>query len=58
MVNKRYEKYKETYTKGNGRNSDNSNNDMDNLQTLCLRCHGKKDIQRHGQFINKNGGKK
>lgn len=28
---------------GRGRGSDEKNNDMDNLQTLCLGCHGKKD---------------
>lgn len=31
---------------GNGRYSEKQNNDPDNLQTLCLRCHGKKD---HGK---------
>ena len=41
---------------GNGRYSDEPNNDVDNLQTLCLKCHGKKDIQRHSNFLNKNGG--
>ncbi len=28
---------------GQGRYSEVKNNEMDNLQTLCLRCHGKKD---------------
>lgn len=28
---------------GRGRNTDDKNNDMSNLQTLCLHCHGKKD---------------
>lgn len=31
---------------GNGRNSDNPNNDLHNLETLCLSCHGKKDASR------------
>lgn len=31
---------------GNGRNSIKPNNDLDNLETLCLRCHGKKDGPR------------
>lgn len=40
---------------GNGRNSKEPNNDPENLQTLCLPCHGKKDGDRtsknqHGQF--------
>ena len=26
------------------------NNEMSNLQTLCLSCHAKKDIKRHGHF--------
>ena len=28
---------------GKGRNSKEKNNNLNNLQTLCLRCHGKKD---------------
>lgn len=28
---------------GNGRNSNTQNNSLDNLITLCLRCHGRKD---------------
>lgn len=28
---------------GNGRKSKNPNNNPDNLQTLCKKCHGKKD---------------
>ena len=28
---------------GSGRNSKTNNNNLDNLQTLCLRCHGRKD---------------
>lgn len=31
---------------GFGRNSKTKNNDTSNLQTLCLVCHGKKDIKR------------
>lgn len=33
---------------GNGCNNpkETKNNDLSNLQTLCLPCHGKKDIQR------------
>jgi 5-methylcytosine-specific restriction endonuclease McrA len=31
---------------GNGRYSDEQNNEIDNLETLCLSCHGKKDIIR------------
>lgn len=31
---------------GNGRNAKVKNNKLSNLQTLCLRCHGKKDIAR------------
>lgn len=31
---------------GEGRNSKNPNNDLDNLQTLCLPCHGRKDAKR------------
>lgn len=30
---------------GNGRYSDNPNNNIENLQTLCCRCHGRKDNQ-------------
>jgi len=40
---------------GNGRGSTNQNNDPSNLQTLCLRCHGKKDILRHPQFKKSEG---
>lgn len=32
---------------------DRKNNDMSNLQTLCLRCHGKKDVQRRSDFKRK-----
>lgn len=28
---------------GQGRNSKNPNNELENLQTLCLRCHSSKD---------------
>ncbi|MBP9727276.1 MAG: HNH endonuclease [Gammaproteobacteria bacterium] len=31
---------------GNGRNSHSPNNDLNNLMTLCLSCHGKKDSTR------------
>lgn len=31
---------------GNGRYSKKPNNEISNLITLCLRCHGKKDIIR------------
>ncbi len=31
---------------GNGRFSDSPNNDLNNLMTLCLSCHGKKDAKR------------
>jgi hypothetical protein len=31
---------------GKGIYSKVKNNDLDNLQTLCLRCHGKKDIKK------------
>jgi hypothetical protein len=37
---------------GNGRDSKNPNNDLENLITRCLRCHGKKDILRR-KIINK-----
>ncbi len=31
---------------GNGRGCENPNNDMDNLITLCFRCHPKADLGR------------
>jgi 5-methylcytosine-specific restriction endonuclease McrA len=31
---------------GNGRNSKTKNNNLDNLITLCLSCHGRKDEKR------------
>lgn len=34
---------------GNGRYSKIKNNNLQNLQTLCLRCHGKKDRNRGGK---------
>ena len=39
---------------GSGRYAENPNNSLSNLQTLCLRCHGRKDgergnIKRRGQ---------
>ena len=34
------------HSDGYGRYSDYQNNDLDNLRTLCLRCHGKKDRVR------------
>lgn len=30
---------------GNGRNSKKPNNDLNNLETLCLPCHGRADCQ-------------
>jgi 5-methylcytosine-specific restriction endonuclease McrA len=33
-----------------GRYNDIQNNEMDNLQTLCLRCHGAKDAIQHGKY--------
>lgn len=37
---------------GNGRNNpaQTKNNQLHNLQTLCLPCHGEKDIARRGWF--------
>ena len=32
---------------GNGRYSTVPNNTLDNLQTLCLRCHGRKDSTKY-----------
>lgn len=46
------EKYNRSITvdhiDGRGRNTDKkyANHDLSNLQTLCLSCHGKKDIER------------
>lgn len=45
------EKHKQTWGReitinhidGQGRYSKEQNNNLDNLETLCLRCHGKKD---------------
>lgn len=34
---------------GNGRNSKEQNNNLENLMTLCLSCHGKKDVKRRVQ---------
>lgn len=31
---------------GNGRYSDKKNNTMENLWTLCLSCHGRRDVYR------------
>ena len=28
---------------GSGRNTEDKNNDLDNLETLCLKCHGRID---------------
>ena len=35
---------------GKGRYAKEKNNDLNNLFTLCLRCHGKKDIKRRKPF--------
>jgi hypothetical protein len=35
---------------GNGRYSKIPNNNLDNLITLCLKCHGKKDILNHPRY--------
>lgn len=32
---------------GNGRYADKPNNTLDNLWTLCLKCHGRRDAIRH-----------
>lgn len=34
----------------NGRHSSAPNNTMENLETLCLRCHGQKDALKHGLY--------
>lgn len=34
---------------GKGRYSENQDNSPENLQTLCLRCHGRKDGKRGGR---------
>jgi 5-methylcytosine-specific restriction endonuclease McrA len=39
----------------NGRYADQPNNLMDNLQTLCLRCHGHKDAIKHGRYSKYRG---
>ena len=39
---------------GSGRNSNTKNNNLDNLRTLCLVCHGKYDI---GRYLSKKGEK-
>jgi 5-methylcytosine-specific restriction endonuclease McrA len=33
-----------------GRYNKKQNNDSENLQTLCLRCHGGKDAIKHGRY--------
>lgn len=33
-----------------GRYSLIQNNSLDNLETLCLRCHGSKDAIKHGKY--------
>lgn len=38
---------------GKGCNSKVKNNKLSNLQTLCLRCHGLKDIQRKSKSVFK-----
>jgi 5-methylcytosine-specific restriction endonuclease McrA len=37
---------------GNGRYSENPNNDIDNLITLCLKCHGSKDGKLGGRPLS------
>lgn len=32
---------------GQGRYAEEPHNELSNLQTLCLRCHGRKDMQMH-----------
>jgi 5-methylcytosine-specific restriction endonuclease McrA len=34
----------------NGRYSKKPNNTLNNLQTLCLRCHSHKDAIKHGRY--------
>jgi hypothetical protein len=33
-----------------GRYSDNPDNRLENLETLCFRCHGHKDAIKHGKY--------
>lgn len=33
-----------------GRYSEEQNNNLDNLRTLCLRCHGHEDATIHGKY--------
>jgi len=35
---------------GQGRNSKTPNNNLENLRTLCLRCHGRIDERRKGRY--------
>ncbi len=35
---------------GKGRHADKPDNRMENLQVLCLRCHGQKDSLIHGKW--------
>ncbi len=35
---------------GNGRYSKKKNHSLDNLQTLCMPCHGAKDILLHRRY--------
>lgn len=37
---------------GKGRNSKVKNHELDNLQTLCLPCHGKKDFDKTKQKLS------
>lgn len=40
---------------GTGRNDKSTNNDINNLETLCLKCHGSKDGKRGDKSkLNKN----
>jgi len=40
---------------GNGRNANIKNHDIINMQTMCLRCHGRKDIKRARPWLYRKG---